>query len=91
MEIKTGKHEFYIEDDQNEKIARITYQFEDDWTIVANSTFVDPALRGQGVAKKLLDHLARYARDNNLKIRPLCSYVVKAFEKYQEYRDVAVD
>ena len=57
---------------------------------MANSTFVDPSLRGQGIAKRLLDKLADFARENDLKIRPLCSYVVKAFEKSKEYGDVAL-
>ncbi len=88
MNIHSGDNVFYITDKNGEKIAHITYQIESDEVIIANSTFVDPSLRGQGVAKLLLDRLANHARENNLKIRPLCSYVVKAFERYDEYSDI---
>ncbi len=90
MEIKQGENRFYIENENNEAVGEITFEKEDENTIVAKSTFVDPSLRGQGIAKKLLDRLADYARKNNLKIRPSCSYVVKAFEQSDEYNDIAV-
>ncbi len=91
MEIKAEKNRFYVENEKQEKLAHISYQVESDDIIVANSTFVDPSLRGKGMAKKLLDRLAAYARENNLKIRPLCSYVVTAFERYEEYSDVKLE
>ena len=90
MEIKRGHQAFYIGESQDSADAIITYKVESDHVIVANSTFVDPKLRGQQVAKKLLDRLAEYARNHNLKIRPTCSYVVKAFERYDEYQDVSI-
>ncbi len=91
MEILKGNDRFYIENDNQEMIAYISYQYENDEVIVANSTFVDPSLRGGGVAKKLLDRLTIFARQEGLKIRPLCSYVVKAFERYNDYDDVKLD
>lgn len=51
-------------------------------------TYVSDALRGQGVAKKLLDQAADYAREKELKMNPICSYVVTAFEKSDTYNDV---
>lgn len=53
-----------------------------------NHTYVSQVLRGQGVAKKLLDRAAEFARENNYKMNPICSYVVSAFEKSAEYDDV---
>jgi uncharacterized protein len=88
VEIKKGQQQFYIGDREDVAIARITFEWETEHVIVANHTYVDEALRGQQVAKKLLDVLVSYARENNLKIRPLCSYVVKAFERYEEYQDI---
>ena len=87
-EIKTGNKMFYIGENEENLVARINYQVESDDVIIANSTFVDPSLRGQQIAKKLLDRLADFARENHLKIKPTCSYVVTAFERYKEYDDV---
>lgn len=87
-DIKQGHHKFYIGDSEESAIAYIKYIPKSEGLIVANSTFVDPSLRGQQIAKKLLDRLALFARSENLKIEPTCSYVVKAFERYAEYEDV---
>ncbi|UNC20389.1 N-acetyltransferase [Latilactobacillus sakei] len=53
-------------------------------------TFVDESMRNQGIAKKLLDKAADYARENQYKMEPVCSYTVVAFDRYKEYDDVKV-
>lgn len=77
----------FVQDDA--RLAEITWA-ERDGVMVMDHTYVSDALRGQGVAKKLLDATAEYARENNLKMKPLCSYVVSAFEKSDAYDDVKV-
>ncbi|MER1999919.1 MAG: GNAT family N-acetyltransferase [Lysinibacillus sp.] len=69
------------------RLAEITW-VERDGVMTMDHTYVSDSLRGQGVAKKLLDAAADYARSNNLKMKPLCSYVVSAFEKSSSYDDV---
>ncbi len=88
LTIKQGVHEFYIGESSKTALARICFTPGDDNIIVADHTFVDESLRGQNIAKKLLDHLVAYAREHNLVIQPVCSYVVKAFEKYDAYKDI---
>ena len=70
-------------------LAEITWTMLGD-IMAVDHTFVSPDLRGQGTAKKLLDHAATYARENEFKIEPICSYVVSAFEKSDEYDDIKV-
>ncbi len=82
------KDRMFYHGEAHSPIAKIEYEPAEAGVIVATSTVVDPSLRGQGIAKQLLDHLAEYARAHDLKIRPKCSYVVKAFERYSEYEDV---
>ena len=72
-----------------ELLAEITWTMLSD-VMVMDHTFVSPDLRGQGVAKKLLDHAADYAREKKYRMEPLCSYVVTAFDRYKEYDDVKV-
>lgn len=69
------------------KLAEITW-FEKDGLMKMDHTFVSDELRGQGIAKKLLDEAANYAREKDLKMYPICSYVVAAFEKSEAYNDV---
>ncbi|WP_432353214.1 GNAT family N-acetyltransferase [Sporosarcina sp. A2] len=68
-------------------LAEITWTLLGD-VMVMDHTFVSEALRGGGVAKKLLDRAADYARENHLKMEAVCSYVVTAFNRYEEYNDV---
>ena len=70
--------------------AEITYASKGEGVIEANHTFVDSSLRGQGVARQLVDKLADFARAESLKIHPTCSYVVALFEKSTEYDDVKI-
>lgn len=65
------------------------------WTELANvmvieHTFVDESMRNQGMAKKLLDQAADYARQNDYKMEPVCSYAVSAFDRYNDYDDVKI-
>lgn len=91
MEIKhreeNGKGEFYIEDN-NGVIAEMTYLLSGENTMIASHTGVSPVLRGQGIAMKLVEAGVAYAREKELKISPMCSYVRWAFEQREDLRDV---
>lgn len=63
-----------------EIVAEITWNQRDDIMDMTH-TFVSPKLRGQGVAKKLLDKAADYARENHYKMNAICSYVVAEFAR----------
>lgn len=55
----------------------------------ADHTHTQSQFRGQGVAGRLLDALADHAREQGVKIVPLCSYVIGAFQRYPDrYGDV---
>lgn len=69
--------------------AEITYQ-EDGDVLIADHTYVDPALRGQKIGKQLVDKLADFARQNRKKIHPTCPYVVELFNKSSEYTDIEI-
>jgi predicted GNAT family acetyltransferase len=88
MEIKRGKGKFYIGDSETDFIAQITFKDGGNNIIVIDHTFVDPSLRGQGVAGKLMEKVVEMAREENLKCVPVCSYAVVAFKRHQEYQDV---
>lgn len=80
----------YVGEKESEALAYLKYSvIEDGKVLSVDSTFVDPSLRGQGIAHQLVDELADYARKNDYKIKPECSYVVDLFERSDEYQDVA--
>lgn len=73
--------EFFLLNDSGEKIAELTYFFEDSNTINANHTYVSETLRGQGVADKLYQALRQFIKNNHLTLHPTCSYIAKKWER----------
>ncbi|WP_111860533.1 GNAT family N-acetyltransferase [Acinetobacter sp. CFCC 10889] len=84
----TDKGEFFLENEQGQRIAEISYVWRDAHKIVADHTWVDDSLRGQGVARQLLDTLVDFAREKQLKIIPTCSYVDVMFRREKSFADV---
>ncbi|OAH52842.1 GNAT family acetyltransferase [Domibacillus aminovorans] len=92
MKMETIQHKegmFYIEK-EGKRVAEITYVPAGEGKINANHTYVSEELRGGGVAGQLLDALVTYARENNLKIIPTCSYVMAKFSHGSQYNDMLV-
>lgn len=84
-----GKGMFYIQKD-GDIIAELTYSVQDSGIITLDHTETDPQMTGKGLASKLVRHSVEYARENQLKVDPLCEYAAKQFERHEEYRDVQV-
>lgn len=88
MEIRHIVNEgFFIFGENGDELAKLTYRKEGE-KLFFESTIVSPELRGQGIAGKLFEAGVKYARENNYKIVPVCSYIVKKFEsgKYDDLK-----
>lgn len=86
---KSNLHHAFEYEKDGHRLAEITW-VESGGVMTMDHTYVSDELRGQGVAKKLLDEAVNYARTNRLKMKPVCSYVVAVFEKSEAYDDVKV-
>ena len=84
MEFQKEPGRIYAERD-GKLVAEITFPAEGG-TAVITHTFVDDSLRGQGVAGKLVRMVCEYASENNLKIKPTCSYAAKWLESHEEFK-----
>ena len=80
----------FFQEQDGQRVAEITYRWRDTKTIVADHTWVDSRLRGQGVARQMLDALVAFAREKQLKIVPQCSYVDVMFRRDASFTDVAI-
>lgn len=80
--------EFFAVNASGQRIAEISYVWSGEHKIIANHTWVDDSLRGQGVARQLLDVLVALAREKNLKIVATCSYVDVMFRRDKSLADV---
>lgn len=57
--------------------------------LIAYHTEVSDKLKGQGIGKKLFDHLVTYARQNQQKVIALCPFINASFSRHPElYTDV---
>lgn len=81
--------EFFLQNEQNKRVAEISYIWDGEHKIIADHTWVDDSLRGQGAARQLLDTLVNFAREKQLKIVPTCSYVDAMFRRDHSFADVA--
>ena len=64
----------------HENYGYIDYEWQGDVMAITH-TVVAPAHQGKGIAKMLLDEVARYARLHQKKLRAVCPYVVKMFAR----------
>jgi predicted GNAT family acetyltransferase len=55
------------------------------------STFTPYHLRGRGIAETIVEHVFNYARENNLKVEPACSYVQTFLTRNNEFNDLVVE
>ncbi|MGI8469110.1 MAG: GNAT family N-acetyltransferase [Pyrinomonadaceae bacterium] len=91
MKIQREEHgargAFYIEEN-GEWVAEMTYKKEGARKIVIDHTEVSDALKGKGVGKDLVNEAVKYARKNNLLIKPDCPFAKKILESSEDYEDV---
>ncbi len=84
MEFITEKDRIYATDESGGLIAEVTFPTVDGVSVI-NHTFVDPSLRGQGVADKLVKLAADTIMERGDKIAAMCTYAVAWFERHPEY------
>jgi len=91
MEIQIDQSEskgaaFIIKD--GKRIAEMTYSVASSSLIIVDHTEVDESLKGTGTGKKLLMALVAKARNEDIKIIPLCPFAKSVFDKDATIQDV---
>ncbi|TXJ08607.1 MAG: N-acetyltransferase [Acinetobacter sp.] len=82
---------FFLLSEQGERIAEMTYFWNTADCISIDHTFVDHTLRGQGIAKQLFDAAITFAREQHIKVIPICSYAVVMFQRDQTLHDILAE
>lgn len=84
---QNGKGAFVIEE-AGERIAEMVIGISGSNMTVFH-TEVSDKLKGQGVASRLLETMAAYAREHKLKVIALCPYVSAQFKRHpDQYADI---
>ncbi|MDR9441779.1 MAG: GNAT family N-acetyltransferase [Schleiferiaceae bacterium] len=85
---REGHRGRFVGPDAADVRAYLEVHYTEAGEMVIDSTQVDPALRGQGVAAQLLEAAVSKARQESRKVMPVCSYAVKKMEGREAYADV---
>jgi predicted GNAT family acetyltransferase len=70
------------------RLAEMTYSRAAPDLVIIDHTEVHEALRGLGVARRLLDAAVAWARETRTKVEATCPYAKAQFEKDASIRDV---
>jgi predicted GNAT family acetyltransferase len=81
----TDKSRF--EYDVDGKIVFASYRLKDDHLFI-DYVEAPGALRGTGAAGKLMEQIMQIARQDNLKITPVCGYASSWLRRHSEYSDL---
>jgi uncharacterized protein len=87
IEINDKKGFFHI-DINGRQEAKMTFVFAGNDKIIIDHTEVNPGNEGKGLGKKMVTKAVEYARENGIKIVPLCPFAKSVFDRVPEYRDV---
>lgn len=91
MEIKQTNEEkngVFTASENESKAGEMTYTWAGKDKFIIDHTNVDSAFNGKGVGKKLVLEAVNFARENKLKILPLCPFAKSVFDKNPDLHDV---
>ena len=71
------ENRIYMQDDEGNIIAEITYPETEEGVFTINHTFVDDSLRGQGIASELVRAAVDDIKAKNGKVAATCSYAAQ--------------
>lgn len=93
MQIQRDEHgrkgAFFI-DENGEWIAELSYT-KNNGIMTIDHTEIAEKLRGEGIGQDLVKAAVEYARENELKINPLCPYAKKVIDRTPEFQDVLAE
>ena len=87
-QIESGTKGCFAALDGDKEAGRMSYTFAGESKMIIDHTEVSDEYRGQNIGKRILMEVVEYARQNKIKIIPLCPFAKSVFDKMEEIRDV---
>lgn len=87
-QIELGSKGAFLIEENGERLGEMTYSRAGDSLIIIDHTEVSDKLRGLGAGKKLVLAAVDYARQQKIKILPLCPFAKATFDRTPEIHDV---
>ena len=88
MELIYEPNRIYSLDGQGALLCEITFPEDGPSVVNIDHTFVSPALRGQGIADRLVRAAAEQLRSDGRRARVTCSYAADWFSRHPEFSGV---
>lgn len=88
LEIINNKEEKRFETYVEGLLAKVTYIETTNGLLAITGTHVPKELGGRGIAGELNKFALDYARENELKVNPICPYTKSYIEKHVDYQDL---
>ena len=88
MEFQEINGRIWMENEEGRLVAEITFPETRPGVADLDHTFVDPSLRGQGAAARLVEAAAAQLRRRGMKAVLTCSYAKKWFGDHPEQGDL---
>ena len=70
-------------------VGEITYSDTKGGKWIIDHTYVDPNHRNQQIGEQLVKHVVEWAREEKVKLIPLCPFAKREFEQTPDYADVS--
>jgi uncharacterized protein len=87
-QINNDKNGVFKAFDQENLAGELFYVWAGTSKFIIDHTDVNPEFKGKSVGKQLVTKAVEYARENNVKIIPLCPFAKSVFDKVGEFQDV---
>jgi uncharacterized protein len=86
-ESSSTKGLFYISGTDH-NLAEMTYSKDGEHLLIIDHIEVTDELQSKGAGKQLVEAAVQFARENGIKILPLCPFAKSVFEKQSDLQDV---
>ena len=86
---QSGKGGFMTMHNDSEEVGRLTYTImPEDNRYVISFVNIYPKFEGQGLGKLIVKEAIDFARDNNWKVYPHCSYAKTVMHRMEDVDDI---
>ncbi|KQN38137.1 GNAT family acetyltransferase [Pedobacter sp. Leaf41] len=87
-QVNNEKNGYFEAIENNVQAGKMSYVWAGETKIIIDHTEVNPEFLGKGIGKQLLMAVIQNARENKIKILPLCPFAKSVFDKDETIRDV---
>ena len=84
---QTGHRGAFFVEEEGKRLAQLTYTVAGT-RIILDHTEIDDSLRGTGTGRKLVAAAVDWAREEDVRLMPLCPFARSVFDKTPDFADV---